>query len=43
MEELLLWIDQKVDVLNEKEKEAIPDEDYDEVQRLLEEHKVRTM
>lgn len=40
MDELLKWIEEKSDELNEKEKEPIPDEDYDEIQLLLDEHKV---
>lgn len=40
MDELLKWIEEKSDELNEKEKEPIPDEDYEEIQLLLDEHKV---
>lgn len=40
MAELMKWIAIKEEVLLEKEKEAIPEEDYEEVKRLLEEHKV---
>lgn len=41
MDELLKWIDEKEKFLKEKDEEPIPDDDYDEVQLLLEEHKVR--
>ncbi|EDO37706.1 predicted protein [Nematostella vectensis] len=40
MGELLRWIQTKEEALAEKEKEPIPDDDYEEVHRLLEEHKV---
>jgi len=38
MDDLLKWIDEKENILNEKE--PIPEEDYEVVQLLLEEHKV---
>lgn len=40
MDELMKWIVVKEETLQEKEKEPIPEEDYEEVKRLLEEHKV---
>lgn len=40
MDELLKWIEEKENILNEKDQEPIPEDDYDEVQLLLEEHKV---
>lgn len=40
MDDLLKWIDEKENVLNEKDQEPIPDDDYEVVQLLLEEHKV---
>lgn len=40
MDELLKWIDEKENILKEKDQEPIPEDDYDEVQLLLEEHKV---
>ena len=39
MDDLLHWIGRKEEVLIEKENEPIPDDDYEEVMRLLEEHK----
>lgn len=39
MEELLQWIDTKEGILIEKENEHIPDDDYEQVVRLLEDHK----
>ena len=39
MEELLQWIDTKEGILIEKENEPIPDDDYEEVARLLNDHK----
>ena len=39
MEELLQWIGEKEEVLIEKENEPIPDDDYEQVMKLLEEHK----
>ena len=35
MEELLQWIDTKEGILIEKENEPIPDDDYEQVARLL--------
>lgn len=40
MDELLKWIEEKDNALKEKDEVPIPDDDYDEVQLLLEEHKV---
>lgn len=40
MDDLLKWIDEKESFLIEKDQEPIPEDDYDEVQLLLEEHKV---
>lgn len=39
MEELLQWIGEKEEVLIEKESEPIPDDDYEQVMKLLDEHK----
>lgn len=39
MEELLNWIGRKEEILIEKENEPIPDDDYEQVMRLLEDHK----
>ena len=39
MEELLQWIDVKEGILIEKENEPIPDDDYEEVMKLLDDHK----
>lgn len=39
MEELLKWIGDKEEILIEKENEPIPDDDYEEVMKLLEDHK----
>lgn len=39
MEELLQWIGEKEEILIEKENEPIPDDDYEQVMKLLEDHK----
>ncbi|CAH3155672.1 unnamed protein product, partial [Pocillopora meandrina] len=39
MEELLQWIGEKEEILIEKENEPIPDDDYEQVMTLLEDHK----
>lgn len=39
MEELMQWIGKKEEILIEKENEPIPDDDYEQVMRLLEDHK----
>ena len=39
MGELLQWIDEKEEVLIGKENEPIPDDDYEQVVKLLDEHK----
>lgn len=39
MEELLKWIGEKEEILIEKENEPIPDDDYEQVMKLLDEHK----
>lgn len=39
MEELLKWIGEKEEILIEKENEPIPDDDYEQVMKLLEDHK----
>lgn len=39
MEELLQWIGEKEEILIEKENEPIPDDDYERVMQLLEDHK----
>lgn len=39
MGELLQWIGEKEEVLIEKENEPIPDDDYEQVMKLLEDHK----